>query len=89
MAKLLLDSLTLRSIKLKSLTLNETLFCPGMPGAGKSVLTSISVEHIKTLALEIKVLAVVYVFCDHVDVEHQRSIDVVASIPEQLLQTTG
>ena len=66
----------------------KTLFCPGIPGAGKSVLASISVEHLKT-RFEDEGSAVAYVFCNHADAEHQRSIDLVASILEQLLQTTG
>lgn len=65
---------------------NRTLFCPGNPGTGKSVLASISVEHLKTRFKD-QDFAVVYVFCNHA--EHRRNIDLVASILEQLLQRTG
>src|SRR3954467_1739118 len=28
---------------------NQTLFCPGIPGAGKTIITSIVIDHLQTL----------------------------------------
>ena len=64
------------------------LFCTGMPGAGKTVLASISVDYLKSRFTD-ENNAVVCVFCSYLDGGQQRSIDLVASILEQLVQRKG
>ena len=66
----------------------KTLFCTGIPGAGKTVLASISVDYLKRSFID-ENHAVVCIFCNHSDRGQQRSIDLVASILDQLLQRKG
>ena len=64
------------------------IWCPGIPGAGKTVLASIAVDHLKTTSKD-QESAVLCVFCSHADQERQTSIDLVASILEQLVRIKG
>lgn len=66
----------------------QTLFCPGIPGAGKTILASVAVDYLRN-RFDDAGSAVVCVFCNHADEGHQRHIDLVASILEQLLQRKG
>ncbi len=66
----------------------KTLFCHGIPGAGKTVLASISVEYLQNL-FDDESFAVAYIFCSHADKVHQRNEDLVASILEQLMRKKG
>lgn len=64
------------------------LWCPGIPGAGKTVLASIAVDYLKTTFKDEDV-AVLFVFCNHADQGNQKSIDLVASVLAQLVQARG
>lgn len=64
------------------------LWCPGIPGAGKTVLASILVEYLKTIYQNGNA-AVLCVFCNHADQEQQNCIDLVTSLLAQLMRTKG
>ena len=66
----------------------KMLWCPGIPGAGKTVLASISVDYLKTVFKDENV-AVLCVFCSYADQGNQKTIDLVASILEQLVRIKG
>ncbi|KAG9250891.1 ankyrin repeat-containing domain protein [Emericellopsis atlantica] len=63
----------------------EELFCPGMPGAGKTVLSSVVIDHLQSLA-EGERIGVAYVYCDYRRVDEQTTRDVLASLLRQLAQ---
>lgn len=64
------------------------LWCPGIPGAGKTVIASVSVDHLQTIFKD-EDAAVLCIFCSYADQAHQTSVDLVASILEQMVQTKG
>lgn len=63
----------------------ETLLCRGMPGAGKTTLASIAIDHLQDM-LRNKDIPVVYIYCDYRKQEEQTLISLMASILRQLLQ---
>lgn len=63
----------------------ETLLCKGIPGAGKTMLASIAIDHLKN-ALSHKNTPVVYIYCDYKRQQEQTPINLMASILKQLLQ---
>ncbi|KAK7961180.1 hypothetical protein PG988_012394 [Apiospora saccharicola] len=46
-------------------TKGSTLYCPGIPGAGKTITTAIVIEQLQKLADSNKTWAVSYIFCDY------------------------
>ena len=63
----------------------STLYCFGIPGAGKTVLTSIAIEYLKSLECSGK-LRVAYFFCNYQRQEEQKTEDILAAILRQLLE---
>jgi Cdc6-like AAA superfamily ATPase len=43
---------------------SQTMFCYGDPGAGKTVLTSLVIDTLKTKSLEDKSIAIAYIYCN-------------------------
>ena len=66
-------------------TPKETLFCPGPPGAGKTILASIVVDHLWN-AIRDDDIGVAYAYCDYRKYEEQTSNNLVASLLNQLLR---
>ena len=64
------------------------LWCSGMPGAGKTVLASVSCDYLKAI-FENKDVAVLCIFFNYTDPGHQTCVDLVSSILLQLVQTKG
>lgn len=64
------------------------LWCPGILGAGKTVIASIAVDHLSATFKD-QDSAVLCVFLNHADQQRQTSTDLVASILEQLVRTKG
>ncbi|KFY39666.1 hypothetical protein V495_05813 [Pseudogymnoascus sp. VKM F-4514 (FW-929)] len=63
----------------------QSLFCPGIPGAGKTMITAIAVDHIwKTFQGDN--VGVAYVFCNYKRQEKQTASDLLAAILKQLVQ---
>ncbi|PSN58640.1 hypothetical protein BS50DRAFT_627129 [Corynespora cassiicola Philippines] len=70
-------------------TKNQTLFCPGIPGAGKTILTSIVVEELFTRFQAKSSHAVAYIYCSFKRQTEQTLEDLLASVLKQLAQATS
>ncbi|PSN73797.1 hypothetical protein BS50DRAFT_597243 [Corynespora cassiicola Philippines] len=70
-------------------TENQTLFCPGIPGAGKTILTSIVVEELFTRFQAKSSHAVAYIYCSFKRQTEQTLEDLLASVLKQLAQATS
>ena len=66
----------------------QTLFCPGIPGAGKTMLTSIIVKHLETRFGQRSgsTVGIAYLYCNFRQEQEQRFIDLLASLLKQLVQ---
>lgn len=62
----------------------QTLFCPGIPGAGKTILTSIVVEELISRFQNSESIGVAYVYCNFKRQREQRAEDLLASLLKQL-----
>ncbi|KAI1758603.1 hypothetical protein GGR53DRAFT_235544 [Hypoxylon sp. FL1150] len=65
----------------------EALFCPGIPGAGKTILTSIVVENLCNLYHADPSVGICYVYCNYRQKDEQKLDNLIASLLRQLLQT--
>jgi len=65
----------------------QTLFCPGIPGAGKTILTSIVVEELTNRFGEDKSIGVAYLYCNFQNQDMQKPKDFLASLLKQLAQS--
>ncbi|KAJ7589343.1 hypothetical protein C8J56DRAFT_32657 [Mycena floridula] len=61
------------------------LWCPGIPGAGKTILSSIIVEHLHSAFSQPKI-AVISIYCDYRQQEEQTPTQLLRSILKQLVQ---
>ncbi|KAI3534099.1 ankyrin repeat protein [Colletotrichum filicis] len=66
----------------------RTLFCPGMPGAGKTMLSSIVIEHLKRRFEENSTVGVSFMFCNFRRHDEQTPRNLLASVLKQLYCTT-
>ncbi|UKZ72900.1 hypothetical protein TrVFT333_000537 [Trichoderma virens FT-333] len=67
-------------------TSHQTLFCPGMPGAGKTILTSIVVNHLISEFRQGDV-GIAYIYCNFRQHDEQTTSGLLASILKQLAET--
>jgi len=65
---------------------HQTLFCPGIPGAGKTVLTSIVIEELKLKAQHDSSIGVAYLYFDYRRQNERTPENLLATILKQLLQ---
>ena len=63
-----------------------TLFCPGIPGAGKTILTSIVVEELTTRFRDDQTVGIAYIYCNFRRQDEQKAEDLLASLLKQLSQ---
>ncbi|UKZ49278.1 hypothetical protein TrVGV298_003523 [Trichoderma virens] len=66
---------------------NQTLFCPGMPGAGKTILTSIVVNELCTRFPDDPTIGIAYIYCNFRRKEEQKVSHMLASLLKQLSQS--
>jgi Cdc6-like AAA superfamily ATPase len=64
-------------------TSKQTLFCPGIPGAGKTILTSVVVEDLISRYQDLNV-GIAYIYLNFRRQEEQRVEDLLASLLKQL-----
>jgi Cdc6-like AAA superfamily ATPase len=64
----------------------QTLFCPGIPGAGKTIITSIVVNHLWTKFRNDPSVGIAYLYFDFRRRQEQKPTDLLASILKQLIQ---
>jgi hypothetical protein len=65
---------------------NQTLFCPGIPGAGKTMITSIIVDHLYARFQNDPDVGIAYLYCNFRRQHEQRPTDLLASLLKQLVQ---
>ncbi|UQC81290.1 ankyrin repeat protein [Colletotrichum lupini] len=65
----------------------RTLFCPGMPGSGKTMLSSIVIEHLKRRFEENSTVGVSFMFCNFRRHDEQTPRNLLASALKQLYCT--
>lgn len=63
-----------------------TLFCPGIPGAGKTIITSIVVEYLQTRFMNDTSVGVIYIYCSYQPLQEQKPEDLLLSFLKQLAQ---
>ncbi|KAL8881573.1 MAG: hypothetical protein Q9198_001245 [Flavoplaca austrocitrina] len=79
----LLDSKTfLTWVEIKE----RRLFCPGIPGAGKTILTSIVVDQLMTRFEKDKTIGIAYIYCNFQRQDEQKAGDLLGSLLKQLAQ---
>jgi Cdc6-like AAA superfamily ATPase len=64
----------------------RTLFCPGIPGAGKTILTSIVVEELFTRFENDANISIAYLYCNYRRQHEQNLEDLFASLLKQFVQ---
>jgi Cdc6-like AAA superfamily ATPase len=67
-------------------TSKQTLFCPGIPGAGKTILTSIIVDYLERRFENDHSVGITYLYCDFRRQQEQSPSDLLASLLKQLVQ---
>jgi hypothetical protein len=64
----------------------ETLFCPGIPGAGKTIVAAIAIDHLLK-SVQSSSVAVAYVYCNYKSRDEQDATSMLAAILKQLVQS--
>lgn len=67
-------------------TSKQTLFCPGIPGAGKTILTSIVVDFLNSRFDIDSDIGIAYIYCNFQRQHEQKIDDLLASVLKQLSQ---
>lgn len=65
----------------------HTLFCPGIPGAGKTIITLIVVDDLSTRFLTDSSIGIAYIYCSFQRQEEQKLDDLLASLLKQLAES--
>jgi Cdc6-like AAA superfamily ATPase len=68
---------------------NQTLFCPGIPGAGKTILTSIVVEELNSRYQHYPSIGIVYLYFNFRRHREQMLEDLLGSLLKQLIQNNS
>ncbi len=64
----------------------QTLFCSGIPGAGKTILTSIVIEELTTCFLDNEIIEIVYLCFNFRRQEEQKIDNLLLSLLKQLAE---
>ncbi|KAL5329352.1 hypothetical protein ACEPPN_002864 [Leptodophora sp. 'Broadleaf-Isolate-01'] len=64
----------------------QVLFCPGIPGAGKTILTSIVVDYLSADFQKDTSVGIAYLYCNFGRKDEQTAEDLLASLLKQLAQ---
>jgi ankyrin repeat protein len=67
-------------------TKKQVLFCPGVPGAGKTVLTSIVIDYLDTKFGKEPDIGIAYLYCDFRREHEQKPEDLLRNLLKQLIQ---
>lgn len=65
---------------------NKTLFCPGIPGAGKTMITAIAINHLVNHMVWSSDVGVAFVYCNYKAQIDQNATGLLAAILKQLVQ---
>ncbi len=80
----LLDSTEYQSWQEKN---TQTLFCPGIPGAGKTILTSIVIKELTTRFSNDSMIGIAYIYFNFRRQDEQKIEDLLASLLKQLAES--
>lgn len=64
----------------------QTLFCPGIPGAGKTIISAIVIDELTTRYSNDSTVGIVYIYCDVQRQGEQNAKDLLASLLKQLTE---
>jgi hypothetical protein len=64
----------------------QTLFCPGIPGAGKTIITSIVVDHLHSKFQNDASVCIAYLYCNFRRQQEETSEALLLSLLKQLIQ---
>lgn len=64
----------------------KTLFCPGIPGAGKTIVTAIAIDDLNTRVQNDPTVGIAYLYCNFRRRGKQKAEDLLASVLKQLSQ---
>ncbi|KAL8668528.1 MAG: hypothetical protein Q9168_006848 [Polycauliona sp. 1 TL-2023] len=64
---------------------NKTLFCPGIPGAGKTMISAIAIDHL-CRHVQTEIIGVAYIFCNYKTHSDQSINKLAATVLRQLFQ---
>ncbi|KAJ6786496.1 hypothetical protein PWT90_09714 [Aphanocladium album] len=67
-------------------TEKSTLFCPGIPGAGKTIISAIVIDNLITRFSDDKTIAVANIYCDYRRTQEQQAENLLASLLQQTAQ---
>jgi hypothetical protein len=67
-------------------TEKQTLFCPGIPGAGKTILTAVAINDLTTRFQNNPGVGIAYLYCNFRPQDKQKADDLLASLLKQLSQ---
>jgi hypothetical protein len=65
---------------------NQTLFCPGIPGAGKTMSAAIVIDELYTIFQNDASIGIAYVYCNFRRQHDQKPVDLLSSLLKQLIQ---
>lgn len=66
---------------------SKTLFCPGIPGAGKTMIMSIVIDHLHTEFQNNAKVGIAYIYCNPLRrQQEQTAVEVFSSLLKQLIQ---
>src|SRR6266516_6004346 len=64
---------------------NRTLFCPGIPGAGKTIMAATTIDHLWETK-QSDTIGVAYIYCNYKTKVDQNTTSLLAAILKQLVQ---
>lgn len=64
----------------------KTLFCPGIPGAGKTMIAAIAIDHLRQ-RVQSRSIEVAYLFCSYKRTARLSASDLFAALLRQLIQS--
>ena len=64
----------------------KTLFCPGIPGAGKTILTAIVIDDLITRFANDPTIGIAYIYCNFRRQDEQKTSNLITSLLKQLTQ---
>jgi hypothetical protein len=67
-------------------TVKQTLYCPGIPGAGKTIITAIVIDYLKKLFQDNNSIGIAYIYCNFQRQDEQKVDDLLLNLLKQLSQ---
>jgi len=65
----------------------QTLFCPGIPGAGKTIMSSIVVDYLEKQFGDNPVVGIAYIYCSYQPRQEQTPEDLISNLLKQFIET--